>query len=202
MKKVLIEENLIPFRDVRIHGLYSMTFFAKALQNFKNLKILKVFGVCFPDEEFATHCIRGFIHLAPRLVVMKLKSIAQKKRRKLGQRYDAKAQEMEPCDWEPLISALLGNNSIKKLSLVNLDLGRSIELRQMISDLPLYNEYLTSLNIQFNKMIKLKPLIQNVIRNRLSQLSRLIISGNHYDIYDLKEMLALLNTKDTIFGER
>ena len=77
----------------------------------------------------ATDCIKCLIDLAPRLEVMKLKSINKKKKRVLGQRSDPKELETEPCDWEPLLTKLLGNKSIKKLSLVNLDLGRSPELR-------------------------------------------------------------------------
>ena len=133
--------------------------------------------------------------------ILKLKNVSQQPRRAPGQR-PPHSDHTESCDWEPLLSALLGNKCIKKLSLVSLGLGSSIGLRQMVSDLPLYNECLTSLNIQYNGMCKMKPLIENIIRNRFSNLSRLILSGNDYDIHDLKEMLKLLDTKDTIFGER
>ena len=51
-------------------------------------------------------------------------------------------------------------------------------------------------------MCKIKPLIQNIVRNRNSMLSRLIVSGNQYNLHDLKEMLTLLDTNDTIFGDR
>ena len=52
-KTITIDECRIPFEELRVHGLFSLNFFSEAIQNFGNLKILKIFGVIFPTEEYA-----------------------------------------------------------------------------------------------------------------------------------------------------
>jgi hypothetical protein len=71
---------------------------------------------------------------------------------------------------------MMQNSNLKRLSLVDLNIGESIESREMLSDMILYNETLIKLNISGNKLIKIKPLIQNLARNCLSNIQKLVLS--------------------------
>ena len=82
------------------------------------------------------------------------------------------------------MAALWNNKTLKHLSLVDLNLGETAEQRDVLSTFFLYNETLTKINLSGNKLIKIKPLFQNLVRNCASNIQKLILSNNDYEVYD------------------
>jgi hypothetical protein len=109
--------------------------------------------------------------------------------------------KQRPLNVSDLLTTLLDNKSLTHLSLVDLGMGNSIEIREQISDFIIYNESLVKLNLRGNNLIKIRPMIQNLIRNCNSNIQKLILSDNDYEVYDIIEMLGLIE-KDSLFNER
>ena len=93
------------------------------------------------------------------------------------------------------------NKTLKNLSLIDLDIGENIEQREVLSNFILYNETLIKLNLTGNKLIKIKPLMQNLVRNCASNIQKLVLSKNDYEIYDFNVMLETME-KESLFGQR
>jgi hypothetical protein len=100
-----------------------------------------------------------------------------------------------------LLASLLDNKSLTNLSLIDLGLGNSIEVREQISDLIIYNETLIKLNLRENNLCKIKPLMTNLVRNCNSNLQKLVLSANDYEMFDFNTMLELMD-KESMFGTR
>lgn len=97
--------------------------------------------------------------------------------------------------------ALLQNKSLRKLTLKRLDLGLNIEMRQHIADLVVYNENIDKLNLAGNSIQKIRPIFENLVRNRNSNLQKFVLSENDMEVYDVKDILRTID-KDSLYGQR
>jgi len=61
---VEVEEFKLPFRDLRIFSLWSLVLIGRAAQDFRNLRILKVYNVAFPSPDIAEIYMPVFIQLS------------------------------------------------------------------------------------------------------------------------------------------
>lgn len=99
------------------------------------------------------------------------------------------------------MGALLTNKSLRSLTLKRLDLGHKIEMRQQIADIIVYNENIEKLNLCGNHIQKIKPIFENLVRNRKSNLQKFVLSENNMELYDVKDILRTID-KDSLYGER
>jgi Leucine-rich repeat (LRR) protein len=90
---------------------------------------------------------------------------------------------------------------LTSLSLVGLGIGSNIEVRGQLSDLVLYNENIQKLNLRGNNLIKIKPFIQNLVRNCNSNIQKLVLSENDYEMFDFNEFLNMIE-KESVLCQR
>ena len=179
----------LPISSLRIASYEALLFHQAALKAFLNLKVLKLIDVHPKNSaSFREKILEPVLLLLPRLACLKLSNI------KL-------ATKLTDFDWNELLSALLSNRSLKKLSLVNLGLGNDCDARMGLATVVLYHDSLVSLNLKNNNLIKLKPLIENLVRNGNSNILKLNLSQNSYDEFDFSELLRLIDM-DSVFGKR
>lgn len=100
---------------------------------------------------------------------------------------------------------------MRSLSLIDLDLGGNPEggtlkttttQKQLIADIVLYNETLRKLDLSGNKLSRLKPLFENLVRNRNSQIQKLVLSRNDWEVREIGEMHKAMDKESLFGGER
>ena len=119
----------IPLKYIKLDGYNALFFHESVLEAFQNLKTLKITNAQIVSQTVADRYIDLILNLMPRLTNLKLCDIYLTKKR-------------NPCDFQRLLAQILLNKSIENLSLINLQLGLTLETRTQIADLFLYNETL------------------------------------------------------------
>lgn len=71
----------------------------------------------------------------------------------------------------------------------------------MIADLIIFNENIDKLNLAGNHIQKIKPIFENLVRNRNSNLQKFVLSENDMEVYDVKDILRTID-KDSLYGQR
>lgn len=100
-----------------------------------------------------------------------------------------------------LLEFLKTNRSLKSVALRHLGIGEDRYDTELLSAILLYNETLQSLDLSSNRISKLTPLMQQLIRNRCSNLLELNLARNEIEAEEMASMLKKLSLeRESAFG--
>lgn len=144
------KEEPFPVKNMRFNEFFTLFLFHNCLEKFDRLQKVKIINCTFPTDQLEKRYMPILISLIndPKIRTLKLASIRTTKIKQIST-YKKERVEV-PCDWTDFFTALLKNQTLTKLSLIDLGLGERIEWREMVYNLLLYNESIHTLNLSKN----------------------------------------------------
>ena len=118
-----IDDLALPVNNIKLINYTTFYLHENILPAFQNIHTLKLVSLSVTTQAIADRVIAYVLKLMPSLKNLKIKDM------KLAPKKEPKDPKETICDMQSLLAALLDNNQIEKLSLVNLSLGQNIETR-------------------------------------------------------------------------